>query len=290
MSYDFDYEKEDKIRNIGTQRLLKEYIAANAKTLNRYQWYLISKSKYFNLEMVRDEYLGMLDWEAISMNIPLSIKELETYSGYVNWFCVSAFQKLTINFIEKYKDFLSLDVLLNNSSLDKETEAYAQKVYRENNNMEHYIVWRDNLINARTFRPHIEIESKTPIIVNCPDNDAISKMQKAELKQYLDQYHVRYLYKNTLDELKNMLREKCKELLSESKKSSEIAEDAYAKILLQRIIQQNHQAEVKVEKTVDYNALTKAELKKILDERKIRYLYKDTIDILREKCRRSDDE
>lgn len=285
MSYQFDYKKEDTIRSISSQKALSEFLAKNAKSLTRYQWYLISKNKYFSLSLVDGEYLDMLDWEFISMGISLSIKEMEEHAGYLNWYCISAFQKLTIAFIEKYKDYLSLDVLLGNTLLDKETEAYAQKTYAENNDMQHYIIWRDNLLNAKTFRPKMPIQQNAGTAIELPTDADISKMQKADAKLWLDKLQVRYLYKNTIAELRDMLQKKCNEERNSNMDTS--AADSYSDMLLQRIIRANR-AEVKDVETIDYSNLSKSELKKILDKRHIRYFYKDTLEILRDRCRRSD--
>lgn len=286
---EFNYELEDQIENIQTSSGLKKFLKEHEHKLAPHEWLYVCMNKNFSLDLVSDDTLDRLPWEYLCMSTELSNEQLEKYADYLNWYCVSAFQRLSWEFINKHKNELSLDILLTNNKItDSSVIEKIEDLYMKNNNMEHWEIWKNNLKATKTFRPEMKksFQKDEPEITN----KQIDKMQKDEVKRHLDEFHIRYLYHDTIAVLRNKLKDAVKKTGS---KMVVIPDEVYDKFLLDRVINQNSVIKKELEekpetskmtKTTDYTKMSKAELKKILDSRKIRYYYHDTLAILVQKC------
>lgn len=267
---------EDEIKELKNEREIIDFIDDHEYDMTRTDWHYITKHPKltFNLMM---RYADNVHWEHICTFRKLTETEIETAKDYVNWYEVSAFQKLSIGFIKKYKDKLSLDAIMRHDKLSSSERSEFIDIFNKNNDPKHHKIWDENLQKAKIFCPKV-FRSKY--------NDYPgARMDEEPTKHYgIYQGQAPGIEKNNENE-----KSKGKKDKKTSKKNvqTEVKIVEQAKEVVKTSKPKTTTKKPK-KKSIDYSVMTKAQLKQILDERKVRYLYHDTIEILRKKCKESE--
>lgn len=265
---DFGYY-EDEVKECRSEKDLLDFIDDHSYDMTRTDWHYVTKHPKFTIKIAL-LYPEKVGWEYICTFRKLTEAEIEKCIKYINWYEVSAFQKLSIGFIKKYKDKLSLDAIMCGDKLSQADRNEFIQLFDKNNDPKHHKVWDENLQKAKIFCPKI-FRSKY--------NDYPGARMDEEPKK---SYGV-YQWAAPALEAKNKKEEtKTTKRSTKPKKKEEKVEV--------KVIKKETKKPVKKTKkeVIDYSVLTKAQLKEILDKRKVRYLYHDTIDILRKKCKESE--
>jgi len=190
------------------------FIETNKEEMKRYDWLLITK-KEFMTDEIMEKYSERVDWEYYcTFKKNLSETFLEKNIGVINWYAISRFQNLSIKFIKKYEDRLSFDKLLINDNIRK-TKALDEtlKMYQERAADPEYLqIWEENFKNSmfsKIFKKGIKAAPKEiidPLKFRYTD-EMLIRMNKKELKEVLHERNIRVYYHDTLDVLKNKIRE-----------------------------------------------------------------------------------
>lgn len=212
-------------------------------TLTEYDWLRLTIQGCFSNVKLIEKYADKLDWEMLLSRQSVSEEMLEKYSKYIHWFTASYYQKLSWEFIKKHKKDLSFEELIKNEKLSSYTlekckEMYLKLIEEDERWVEHWknirqtsSLYRDkskprlkeipDIFTGKKPKKKIlkenipeeqEVISETPAEVNQEKpkrtrltEKKILQMSKAECKVELDKRKIRYLYKNTLPELREML-------------------------------------------------------------------------------------
>jgi len=229
-----------EIQELHSTKQLIEFIKTLKENLSRYDWLLLTKSSHMTKKLI-EEYSEDIDWQYYcTFNSDLSIDFLERNIGFINWYSTSAFQSLTLAFIKKYEDKLSFNKLITNDYIRRSnffTEVY--NMYKERLKKPAYVqVWEENKKNS-IFKADIKpirssFVAKTEKVVEAKEEvkpvvqekkiytDAdLLKMSKQEMKQVLSELDIRIYYHDTLEILRNKIKESQGEKKNDSTERSE---------------------------------------------------------------------
>jgi hypothetical protein len=206
MEHDFYW---DFVLNIKSNKELIRFTEKNKKFFSKYDWLLVTKSDYFNINMI-EKYADDLDWQYLTSFYQLPEKLLEEYVGFVDWYSVSAFQNISLKFIKKYEDKLSFDKLTRNEHIRYSVHLKeVEKMYEERKDKPKYQkVWTENFHNSM-FKPskslptsnYSPVEEKKEVYTL----EKLAKLSKQELKDILQKLNIRVYYHDTLDMLKQKI-------------------------------------------------------------------------------------
>jgi hypothetical protein len=224
MEKDFYWE----IKEITTQKQLKEFIKKNKTHMNSYDWLLVTKLEAMSPEIAQD-YNEEIDWQYYCTFGDLKESLIEANIGFIDWYSVSKFQNISLNFIKKYEDKLSFDKLIKNEYIrSKGMYSEVYRMYTERSKNPKYLaVWEENTKKSMFYCPIKKIA--TPVLdVGIVEEkeielseDEILKMSKNQMKEFLNEKGIRVYYHDTI----GILRNKIKESQGDKDDSSKRSED-----------------------------------------------------------------
>lgn len=270
----------NKIEYCKSRQEFMTLIEDHGDSFESYDWYLVTKSKFFNISLA-DNYADKLNWEYLCTFTKLEEKDIEKYADYVNWYEISCFQKLSVPFIKKYKDKLSLNKILTNSKISVNDNSECWKIFRENDDPKHHQIWDENLQNAPLFCPKVFV-SKYMDYPGARDDSLLYKTDRyGRLIELTDE--------EKTARLKERKKKESTKKTSKTKKTevkSEPVKDETPPVKPE--INVKKKTSKKKKPKLDYSTMSKSQLKEVLTERNVKFLYHDTLEILRKKCYESE--
>jgi len=261
-----EHKYEWEIRQITTKNEFERMVEKHGDELTSYEWLLMAKSPAFKIKYVSD-YIDKQNWNYISTFYDFTIEELIDYEGKYLWYPVSAFAKLTRDFILNHVDKLSLDVLCKNQNLSKEDAELAFELKKKYDDPKHHKIWDDNakactILVPKNFKGNYD---DYPGSLLAEEKKKQQKKKEKESKKKKSE--------TIKSEKQEIIKETKKKVVKPASKKSEVVKEQPKKVTKTR------------KPKIDVDTLNKAQCKEILDKHKVKYLYHDTIAILRDKVK-----
>lgn len=277
-----------RISSLKNEKELLSFIEDCSYKLTDTDWYLITKHPKFTMDIALT-YADKVHWESICTFRKLSEEEIERSIKYINWYEISAFQKLSIAFIKKYKDKLSLDAIMRTEKFSTNDRNEFLKLFSENDDPKHHKIWDENLQKSTMF---------CPMVFRSKYNDYPGARMDEEPKKSFGIVHgkissdAKKKEKNT-DKItkkneKNIIKIDKDNKTKNTKTNKSIKNKESENTKSKQVVKKETTKKKTAKKSIDYSKLNKSQLKEILDQRKVKYLYHDTIEILRNKCKESE--